>query len=152
MNTLKFLSFILLPFSYLSCKCYGADCNGGVAERITVYLVNKSTEKPLNAASINLSLEGFNFASPSKGTEKDSARISFGTGLVFVKQGTYNGVLKVDGAIVGKFALKLVAGECCDDYPESGTSEVIEGNLTIRNNSGNSKLYQSSPATFILKL
>lgn len=154
MKKSNFIYLLLISVSYLSCKCYGDACSGGVNQNIGVQLIDKTTNKPLNANLHNISLDGFTFASPTKTTGKDSSIVRFGGGGAFGKKGTFDGVFKIDGVVVGKFLLTLDARDCCGDYPESGTIEVKQGNMVAQatGSNGATKIFQSSDAFFILKL
>lgn len=156
MNSLKFIFFILISFHYLSCKCR-SDCSGSVSKELSIQLIDKTTAASLNASWYSLSLEGLPFAIRSFGTGKDSSivRFSDSRSATFSKTGSFNGVIKSDGSVVGKFTLTLEASDCCGDYPESGIIEVKEGNLLGKEYHGREVkrlLFSGSRAFLILQL
>ena len=148
MNKLKIVALMLISLQYLSCKCFEDACSGSVQKVVTVQLLDKTNLQPLNVSSYNLSLEGLPFASPTKGTGKDSSTIRFGGSGTFSTKGSFNGVFKLDGASVGKFRLTLEARECCEDYPELGKIVVLEGSLAAKTD----RVSDGSNAYFILRL
>jgi hypothetical protein len=148
MKNLKVLFFLISLFNFLSCRCLESDCSGAVPKQMNIKLVDKTTEKPLNATRFNITLEGFPFATQMIKSSTDTSLIQSNDSSSFGKKGDYNATIQLDNTIVGKYKMTLTSFPCCDPYPEEGTLEIIQGNMTAKT----TIISSGSPVFITLKL
>jgi hypothetical protein len=132
MKNLKITLFLIALSNFLACRCLQDDCSGSVPNEMNIKLVDKTTEKPLNVRRFNITLEGFPFETAMVRSVVDTSLLQSYGSSSFKNKGVYDGTIKLDNTVVGSYRMTLTSSSCCDPYPERGTIEITQGNMTLK--------------------